>query len=120
MTSAATLLIIMARETQRAVTSEFELFLLACQLFHDRGYAGQSLPSRNATLSTRRAQTLIAGATLAPAYYSDMAADDLGDKTLGLLGFLGVSADALGGRVVDRAGFEPAYGKPGRFTVCCL
>jgi hypothetical protein len=23
-------------------------------------------------------------------------------------------------KMVDRAGFEPAYGKPGRFTVCCL
>ena len=22
--------------------------------------------------------------------------------------------------MVDRAGFEPAYGNPGRFTVCCL
>jgi hypothetical protein len=24
------------------------------------------------------------------------------------------------GKLVDRAGFEPAYGNPGRFTVCCL
>ena len=23
-------------------------------------------------------------------------------------------------KMVDRAGFEPAYGNPGRFTVCCL
>jgi hypothetical protein len=28
--------------------------------------------------------------------------------------------NGLSKRMVDRAGFEPAYGNPGRFTVCCL
>ena len=42
MSAAAALLVQMARDSGRAVVTEFDLFLLARQLFHDRGYRGAS------------------------------------------------------------------------------
>lgn len=61
--NAASLLVEMARDSGRAVVTEFDLFLLARKLFRDRGYRGMKLPRRNGTLDARRARKLLSDAT---------------------------------------------------------
>ena len=63
MSAAATLLVQMARDSDRSVVTEFDLFLLARQLFRDRGYRGAKIPSRNGPLDARRARKLLSEAT---------------------------------------------------------
>jgi hypothetical protein len=58
----------MAGDTGRAVASEWDLFLLARQLFLERGYRGTPFPPRNRHLSARRARKLLSEATWDPAY----------------------------------------------------
>ncbi len=67
MNSAAAILVEMARDSGKPVMAEFDLFLLAKQLFRDRGYRDQSLPPRNRELSARRARKLLGEATRDPA-----------------------------------------------------
>ena len=58
----------MAHDTGRAVANEWDLFLLARQLFLERGYRGTPLPPRNRHLSARRARKLLSEATWDPTY----------------------------------------------------
>lgn len=46
MNPAAAILVQMARDTGRAVIDEWDLFLLARQLFLERGYRGTPIPPR--------------------------------------------------------------------------
>lgn len=69
MSAAATLLVQMARDSGRAVVTEFDLFLLARQLFRDRGYRGAKIPLRNGPLDARRARKLLSEATFDLGYY---------------------------------------------------
>lgn len=59
----------MARDSGRAVVTEFDLFLLARQLFRDRGYRGAKIPARNGPLDARRARKLLSEATFDLGYY---------------------------------------------------
>lgn len=70
MNAAATLLVQMARDSGRAVVTEFDLFLLARQLFRDRGYRGATIPPRNGPLDARRSRKLLSEATSDPGYFS--------------------------------------------------
>jgi predicted transcriptional regulator of viral defense system len=63
MNAAAILLVQMARDSGRAVVTEFDLFLFARQLFRDRGYRGATIPPRNGPLDARRARKLLSEAT---------------------------------------------------------
>lgn len=69
MSAAAALLVQMARDSSRAVVAEFDLFLLARQLFRDRGYRGAMISARNGPLDTRRARKLLSEATFDFSYY---------------------------------------------------
>jgi hypothetical protein len=75
MSAAAALLVQMARDSGRAVVTEFDLFLLARQLFHDRGYRGASIPSRNGSLDARRTRKLLSDATFGLGYPAKYAED---------------------------------------------
>lgn len=69
MSAAATLLVQMARDSGRTVVTEFDLFLLARQLFRDRSYRGAKIPARNGLLDARRARKLLSEATFDLSYY---------------------------------------------------
>ncbi len=58
----------MARDTGRAIATEWDIFLLARQLFLDRGYRGMPIPPRNRHLTARCARKLMSEATWDPAY----------------------------------------------------
>ncbi|QGN55705.1 hypothetical protein GKE62_15270 [Novosphingobium sp. Gsoil 351] len=51
------------------MVTEFDLFVLARQLFRDRGYRGTKLPSRNGPLNARRARKLLSEATFDLGHY---------------------------------------------------
>ena len=69
LTSAAAILVDMARDSGKPTISEFDLYVLALRLFQDRGYAGEALPARNKTLSDRRARSLLSEATWSHVWY---------------------------------------------------
>lgn len=68
MNPAASILVQMVRDTGRTVATEWDIFLLARQLFLDRGYRGTPIPPRNRHLTARRARKLLSEATWDPAY----------------------------------------------------
>lgn len=68
MKSASILLVQMARDSRRAVMSEWDLLLLARKLFHDRQYLGTSIPPRNRELNARRARKIVSEATYDNSY----------------------------------------------------
>lgn len=69
MKSASDLLLQMVRDSGRHVVSEFDIFLMAARLFHDRGYAGTNLPHKNGQLTERRAREMISAVTWSPIKY---------------------------------------------------
>jgi hypothetical protein len=68
MNPAASILVQMVRDTGRAIATEWDIFLLARQLFLDRGYRGSPIPPRNRHLTARRARKLLSEVTWDPAY----------------------------------------------------
>jgi hypothetical protein len=63
MNPASAILVKMAIDTGRSTFTEFDLFVLARQLFHDRGYRGEAIAHRNGPLTARRAKQLVFDAT---------------------------------------------------------